>query len=167
MAVKELVIYPDPRLTEVCTPVETFDAELHRLLDDMFDTMYAAEGIGLAAPQIGVLKQIAVMDVSGNGSQKLELINPEITESAGKETEEEGCLSIPGYREKVTRPALVTVRAQDRDGDTFELQAADIMSVCMQHEIDHLNGILFIDRISRLKREMFKRWFKKHSPLEA
>ena len=164
MAVLDIVFYPDPRLKEVCEPVTEFNSELHTLLDDMFDTMYEAEGIGLAAPQIGVLKQITVIDVSPDGSQKLELINPEIIDSSGNDSEEEGCLSIPGYREKVSRPATVTVRAQDRNGDEYTINAGDILSVCMQHEIDHLNGVLFIDRISRLKRELFKRWYKKNGP---
>lgn len=164
MTILDLVYYPDTRLQQTCEPVTEFNSELHTLLDNMFETMYASEGIGLAAPQIGILKQITVIDISHDGSYKLELINPEIIESSGKATGEEGCLSIPGYRENVTRPEIITVRALDRNGDEFEIKAGDILSVCMQHEIDHLNGTLFIDRISRLKRELFKRWYKKNGP---
>lgn len=167
MTIRDLVLYPDPRLMQECDEVTVFDKELQQLIDDMYETMYDAQGIGLAAPQIGVMKQIAVVDVIGDGSQQLEMINPVITASSGKDSNEEGCLSIPGYREKVTRPALITVTAQDRHGDEYEIHAGDMLSICMQHEIDHLHGVLFIDKISRLKKELFRRWFKKNEPLEV
>jgi peptide deformylase len=142
----------------------------------MFETMYAAEGIGLAAPQIGVSERIAVVDVPescatyeneeqglrAQSSNRIELINPEILEASGSRSGEEGCLSIPGYREKVKRATGIRVRAQDRYGETFEFSASDLLAICIQHEIDHLDGVLFIDHLSRLKRELFKHWFKKH-----
>lgn len=162
MAKLPIVTYPDPRLKEVCAPVATFDRELHTLLDDMRETMYAANGIGLAAPQIGRLERIAVVDVSPEGNDPLELINPEIIEQEGSTDSEEGCLSIPDYRDTVKRHRTVTVRAYDRHGEQFEIEADGLFAICLQHEIDHLNGVLFVDRMSRLKRELFKRWAKKH-----
>jgi peptide deformylase len=161
MGILEIVKYPDPRLKQPCERETVFDSSLHKLLDDMRDTMYEAEGIGLAAPQVGVLKRIAVVDVSQDRDGVIELINPEITWSEGKVPSEEGCLSIPDYRETISRNENIKVTAQDRNGKEFELEASEILAICIQHEIDHLNGILFVDRLSRLKREFFRRWLKK------
>jgi peptide deformylase len=166
MSVLNIRIYPDPILKEPALPVEKFDAELNKLLDDMYQTMLAANGIGLAAPQIGVSKQIAVIDVSEERDQRLELINPKIIWEDGKVPSEEGCLSIPGYRDKLKRSEEIIVQAKDRNGKDIEIKADELLAICMQHEIDHLNGILFIDRLSRLKRELFKRWFKKSQAAE-
>lgn len=161
MAVKKLVLYPDPRLKERCDTVTAFDAELHTLLDDMAETMIAAVGVGLAAPQIGIQRRIAVIDVSEEQNERIELINPEIVERAGNVSSEEGCLSIPGYRDTLSRSATVRVKAQNRHGEWFELGGEGLLSMCLQHELDHLDGVLFIDRLSRIKREMFRRWLKK------
>lgn len=161
MAVKNLVIYPDPRLKERCDTVTTFDAELHTLLEDMAETMVAAVGVGLAAPQIGIQRRIAVIDVSEEQNNPIELINPEIVERAGTVSSEEGCLSIPGYRDTISRSASVLVKAQNRHGEWFEIGGEGLLSMCLQHELDHLDGVLFVDRLSRIKREMFRRWLKK------
>jgi peptide deformylase len=161
MALRKLVIYPDPRLKERCGDVSSFDSELHTLLDDMRETMITAVGVGLAAPQIGVQKRIAVIDVSEEQNQPIELINPEIIAATGSINSEEGCLSIPRYRDTISRRASVTVKAQNRHGDWFEVGGDGLLSMCLQHEIDHLNGILFIDHLSRIKREFFRRWLKK------
>ena len=158
----DLVYYPDERLKCNCEEVEKFDSSLHKSLDQMFDTMYNARGIGLAAPQVGILKRYTVMDVSEDRSEKLEFINPKIIHKSGKEVGEEGCLSIPGYRASVSRATNVTVVAQDRKGDEFELEAEGLLAICLQHEIDHLNGVLFVDKLSRLKKQMFKKWYTKH-----
>jgi len=165
MTIRELVKYPDPRLHQDCELVTKFDGELSQLLDDMFETMYQADGIGLAAPQIGVLQRITVIDVSSDGEEQFALINPEIIEKTGSVSSEEGCLSIPGYRDTLKRSEQVTVRAQDRTGEVFELAADGLLAICLQHEIDHLHGVLFTDKLSRLKKEFFKRWFKKNEPL--
>lgn len=161
MTVRKLVIYPDARLKEQCDDVTTFDAELHNLLDDMLETMIAAVGVGLAAPQIGIQKRVTVIDVSEEQNQPIELINPTIVARSGSVSSEEGCLSIPRYRDTITRSATVTVKAQDRHGGWFELQGEGLLSMCLQHEIDHLNGVLFVDHLSRIKRDFFKRWLKK------
>lgn len=163
MALREIVIYPDPRLREVAQPVTTFDANLHTLLSDMAETMYVSKGIGLAAPQVGVLQRVAVVDVSAEETHLIELINPEIVSATGETPSEEGCLSIPDYRDVISRSKSVVVKAQNRKGEPFELQASGLLAICLQHEIDHLNGVLFIDKLSRLKKEMFKKWLKKQS----
>jgi peptide deformylase len=144
-------------------PVTDFDASLHELVADMFETMYAAQGIGLAAPQVGVSKRVTVIDLSlgKDPKQKLVLINPEIVFSEGKLYEEEGCLSFPEIREKVVRAAKVKVRAQDQHGKWFEMDGEELLSRCMQHEIDHLDGMLFIFRISALKRDLALRQIRK------
>jgi peptide deformylase len=162
MATLQIKIYPDPILKQVAVEENSFDAKLHKLLDDMKDTMYAEDGIGLAAPQIGVSRRIAVIDVSPDRNEPLELVNPEILTQEGKTSSEEGCLSIPDFRESITRFTNITVSAQDRHGKTFEIAADGILAICMQHEIDHLDGVLFVDHLSRLKRELFRRWHKKH-----
>lgn len=161
MAVKKLVLYPDPRLKTRCADVTVFDAELHTLLDDMAETMIAAVGVGLAAPQIGLTKRIAVVDVSEEQNERIELINPVIVERTGTVSSEEGCLSIPGYRDTIPRSATVLVKAQNRVGDWFEIGGEGLLAMCLQHEIDHLDGVLFVDRLSRIKREVFRRWVKK------
>ncbi len=158
-----IVKYPEPILLQKAEKITAFDADLRKLVDDMFESMYAAEGIGLAAPQIGISKRITVIDVSfgKEPDQKLVLINPEIVSRAGKTHEEEGCLSLPEIREKVQRDATVTVRAQNADGTWFEVDGAELLSRAMQHELDHLDGVLFIDRLSRLKRDLTLRKIKK------
>lgn len=157
----EILKYPDPRLKETAKPVTKFDDALHKLLDQMKQTMYEADGIGLAATQVGIMQRIAVIDVSTDGTGYLELVNPEIIESSGKAPSKEGCLSIPEFRETISRKKTVRVRAQDRSGAPFEFTGEEILSFCAQHEIDHLNGILFIDHLSGLKKQLFLRWFKK------
>lgn len=166
MARLEILKYPDPVLKTVSAEVENFDAALHSLLDDMAETMYAASGVGLAAPQVGVLKRITVVDVSREENELREFINPRIIEKTGQTSSEEGCLSIPDYRDVVNRNAELVVQAQDRHGKSFEVKADGLLAICLQHEIDHLDGVLFIDRLSYLKRSMFKNWFKKHAQAE-
>jgi peptide deformylase len=164
MAVREIVLYPDPILKTVTTPVTTFDKKLNTLLTDMIDTMYANPAAGLAAPQVGELARVTVVDVSRRHNELLEFVNPEIIARAGKTSGEEGCLSIPEFRDTVERAEQITVRALDRKGETFEMQADGFLAICLQHEIDHLNGVLFIDRLSRLKRSLFLKWYRKHYP---
>src|ERR1700761_6571180 len=149
--IHEVVKYPDPVLSKPGGKVTAFTPELAQLVDEMFDSMYAAQGIGLAAPQIGISKQITVIDVSfkERPEDKLVLINPEVIERQGKQNEEEGCLSLPDIREKVQRAAWVKVRAQDVNGEFFEVEGTELRSRALQHEIDHLHGILFIDHLSR------------------
>ncbi len=161
--IHEVVKYPDPVLAKRGDEVTVFDAELKKLVHEMFESMYIAQGIGLAAPQINISKRITVIDVSfkKNPKDKIVLINPEIIDRNGKQLEEEGCLSLPDIREKVQRAEWVKVRAQDADGKTFEIEGTELFGRCMQHEIDHLDGILFIDRLSRLKRELILRKIKK------
>jgi peptide deformylase len=161
--IHEVVKWPDPVLARPGEPVTVFDAKLKKLVDEMFESMYAAQGIGLAAPQISISQRLTVIDVSfkKNPGEKLVLINPEIIEREGKQFEEEGCLSLPEIREKVHRAAKVKVRAQDVNGDWFEVEGEELLARAMQHEIDHLDGILFIDRLSRLKRDLVIRKIKK------
>jgi len=163
LTIHEVVKYPEPVLARRGDEVTVFDEALAKLVDEMFESMYVAQGIGLAAPQIAISKRIAVIDVSfkKNPKEKIVLINPEIIEREGKQLEEEGCLSLPEIREKVSRAEWVKIRAQDVTGKTFEMEGTELLGRCMQHEIDHLDGILFIDRISRLKREMVLRKIKK------
>ncbi len=161
--IHEVVKWPDPVLAKRGEPVTEFNAELKQLIDEMFESMYAAQGIGLAAPQIALSKRIAVVDVSyqKNPEEKLVLINPEIVHMEGRQIEEEGCLSLPDIREKVPRAERVKVRAQDVTGAWFEVEGAELLARALQHEIDHLDGVLFIDRISRLKRELVIRKIKR------
>lgn len=163
LKIHEVVKYPEPVLAKRADEVTAFDEALATLVEEMFDSMYAAQGIGLAAPQISIGKRIAVIDVSfkKEPTEKIALINPEIIEGTGKQVEEEGCLSLPEIREKVQRSARVKVRAQDVKGQWFEVEGEELLARALQHEIDHLDGILFIDRISRLKREMVVRKIKK------
>jgi peptide deformylase len=159
----KILKYPDPVLSQPGEPVTEFNAELRRLVADMFETTYASQGIGLAAPQVGVSKRLTVIDLSmgKNPADKIVLINPEIISSAGKLYEEEGCLSFPDIREKVVRAAKVSIRAQDERGKWFEMDAEELLSRCFQHEIDHLNGILFLFRMSALKRSLNLRKIRK------
>ena len=158
-----VVKWPEPVLARRGEPVTEFNEDLRKLIDEMFESMYAAQGIGLAAPQIALGRRIAVIDVSyqKNPDDKLALINPEIVLMEGKQTEEEGCLSLPDIREKVTRAAKVKVRAQNVAGEWFEVEGEELLARALQHEIDHLDGVLFIDRISRLKRELVIRKIKR------
>lgn len=171
MAILDILKIPDPVLKTVADPVDRVDDGVRKLLDDMLETMYDAPGIGLAAPQIGVLKRVVVLDCAqreaGDEEEEVEpnpmfLVNPEIVSFSETLSDyEEGCLSIPEVFEKVTRPSEVTVSFLDRDGQAQEMHCTGILSTCVQHEIDHLNGILFIDHISRLKRDRITRKFAK------
>lgn len=161
--VREIVKYPDPVLEKPGQPVTEFDGELQKLVDDMFESMYAAKGIGLAAPQIGLSRRLTIIDLSFNErpEDKIVLINPEIVHKEGKQYEEEGCLSLPEIREKVSRAAKVRVRAQDVKGKWFELDGEELLARAFQHEIDHLDGILFFRRVSALKRDLILRQIRK------
>ena len=158
-----IVKFPDPILQRPTEPVTAFDDDLRRLVDDMFESMYVAHGIGLAAPQIGIPKRLTVIDLSfqKNPEEKIALINPEVVFKEGKIYEEEGCLSLPDIREKVARAANVKIRAQDFEGNWFEREADDLLARAFQHEIDHLDGVLFIFRISALKRDFVLRKIRK------
>lgn len=148
MAVKKIVMYPAEILEQPCKPVTAFNNKLKKLLNDMYDTMIEFDGVGLAAPQIGVDEQIAVVDI-GDESGTIELINPVILETSGEQTGAEGCLSFPGLYGEVTRPYYVKVKAQDRKGKTFTIEAEDYLARAIQHEIDHLHGILFTSKVSK------------------
>lgn len=164
MSIKPLIILPDPVLRQLSRPVERVDAPLRRLADDMLETMYDAPGIGLAAIQIGEPLRMLVIDLAKEGETPAPhvFINPEILESAdARSVYEEGCLSIPDYYAEVERPAAVRVKYLDREGKQQEIMAEGLMATCLQHEIDHLNGVLFIDHISKLKRDMVVRKFRK------
>ena len=158
-----VVKYGDPVLEEIAAPVTVFDEELKKLVEDMFESMYAAHGVGLAAPQIGISKRIAVIDITfkEDPTAKLVLINPEIIHKEGKQTQNEGCLSLPEFREPVSRARRATVRAQDAAGKFFEVTGEDLLARAFQHEIDHLNGRLYIAHISGLKRDLIKRKVRK------
>jgi peptide deformylase len=161
--VHEIVKYPDPVLAKRGETITVFDDKLKTLVEEMFESMYAAQGIGLAAPQIGISQRLTVIDVSfkKNPDDKVVLINPEIIEREGEQYEEEGCLSLPDIREKVKRAAKVKVRAQNVKGEWFEIEGEELLSRAFQHEIDHLDGVLFIDRLSRLKKDLTVRKIKK------
>jgi len=162
MAILNILEFPDPRLRTVATPVEAVDDDFRQLIDDMFETMYAAPGIGLAATQVNVHKRLVVMDLSEDKSAPQVFINPEfeaLTEEQGPY--QEGCLSVPGFYENVDRPLQVRVRALDRDGQPFELVAEGLLAVCIQHECDHLNGKLFVDYLSTLKRDRIRKKLEK------
>jgi peptide deformylase len=163
MAVLEIRKYPDKVLKQKAAPVTSIDADLQRLVDNMIETMYAAPGVGLAAPQVGVSKRIAVIDISTKGAEMplLVLINPVFLRKEGAIEFEEGCLSLPDYTAKVERAEKVAVRFHDRTGKEVEIEAEGLMAVALQHEIDHLEGFLLIDRISPIKREFFKKKFAK------
>ncbi|OGV30856.1 MAG: peptide deformylase [Legionellales bacterium RIFCSPHIGHO2_12_FULL_35_11] len=157
MTIHKIIYLPDPRLRKVSKKITDFDDKLQTLIDDMFETMYYARGVGLAAPQIGLNIQLSVIDVIGDKSQQYVLINPEITEAQGKEEYTEGCLSVPGVSDKVQRAKTVTMQALDRNGKPYELTASGLLGECIQHEIDHLNGKLYIDLLSPLKRNLARK----------
>jgi peptide deformylase len=171
MAVREIIKLPDKRLRLVSEPVKRVDAGIRALVDDLFDTMYKAPGIGLAAIQIGVPKRVMVLDLSKkeDDHKPQVFVNPEITwTSEAKTTREEGCLSIPEYYEEVERPSQVKVKYLDLDGKAHEIEADGLMATCVQHEIDHINGVLFIDHISKLKRDrVIKKFTKAAKKVEA
>ena len=158
-----VVKYGDPVLEKIAAPVTAFDEELKKLVEDMFESMYAAHGVGLAAPQIGISRRIAVIDITfkEDPNAKLVLINPEVIHKEGKQTQNEGCLSLPEFREPVSRARRATVRAQDATGKLFEVTGEDLLARAFQHEIDHLNGRLYIAHISGLKRDLIKRKVRK------
>jgi peptide deformylase len=166
MAIREIKKFPDPVLRKKTAVVGAIDEDLCRLIDDMVETMHAAPGVGLAANQVGVPLQVAVIDIGdheeeGKKHPLVVLINPEVVSLEGTVVAEEGCLSVPDFTEKVKRAARIKVRAKDRAGKTFELDADGLMAKALQHEIDHLNGILFIDRLSPIKKSIFRRRMKK------
>lgn len=156
MALLDVLIYPDKRLKTVAKPVEVFDEKLHQLIEDMFETMYHEEGIGLAATQVDRHQRLITIDLDGSKENQLVLINPEILDSSGEAGIEEGCLSLPGLRAFVPRKEKIKVKAQDRTGKEFVLEADELLAICIQHEIDHLNGIVFADHLSPLKRQRMK-----------
>jgi len=161
MTTLNILHFPDPRLREIAQPVEHVDDGVRQIIDDMFETMYAAPGIGLAATQVNVAKRIIVIDVSEEKNQPLCLINPEILSLDGIEEMEEGCLSVPGVYERVQRADRVRVSALDRDGQKVEIEADGLLAVCIQHEIDHLDGKLFVDYLSQLKRTRIRKKLEK------
>lgn len=163
MSILAIRIYPDPVLRVKCRPVETFDAGLRKLAANMVDTMHAAPGVGLAAPQVGVDLRLAVVDISvGEDPTGIRvLVNPEIVRREGMETDTEGCLSLPGITDKVDRPFSITLRAQDLEGKPFELEADDYLARAICHEVDHLDGILFTDHLRGLRKERSKRQLKR------
>ncbi|MGH1463116.1 MAG: peptide deformylase [Neptuniibacter sp.] len=157
MAKLTILEYPDPRLRTIAEPVEKVDDEIRAIIDDMFETMYAAPGIGLAATQVNIHKQIVTIDLSEEQNEPLVLINPEFEViDEEKHKYQEGCLSVPGFFEDVTRPQTVLLKAINYEGEAYELEAEGLLSVCIQHELDHLNGKLFVDYLSRLKRNRIK-----------
>ncbi len=161
MSLLTILHYPDPRLHQRARPVEHIDPELQRTFDDMLETMYAAPGIGLAATQVGIGLRFTVVDVSEAKDEPQVFINPEIITRAGKCKSEEGCLSVPGYSDTVIRSQQVHVRALNRAGEPFEVEAEELLAICLQHEIDHLDGRLFIDRLSDLKRRRARRQIRR------
>jgi len=166
----EILKYPHPILAEKAAPIQEITPEIRKLAADMAEAMYENQGVGLAAPQVGRSLRLVVIDLSGPEKREelLTLVNPVITAAAGEQVDDEGCLSVRDYRANVTRAATVTVKAVDLEGETFCLEADELFAVCLQHEIDHLDGVLFIDHISRLKRAMYdkrvKRWAKTAKP---
>lgn len=168
MALLKILEFPDPRLRTIAEPVDVVDDEIRTLIDDMFETMYDAPGIGLAATQVNIHKRIVVIDISEDNSEPLVLINPEyelLTDE--QEQMQEGCLSVPGFYETVERPNRIRLKALDRDGKPYELIAEELLAVCIQHELDHLNGKLFVDHISRLKRDRIRSKLEKKHKLEG
>lgn len=161
MAILNILEYPDPRLRTVAKPVASVTDATRALIDDMFETMYDAPGIGLAATQVDVHEQIIVMDISENRDEPHVFINPELSARGELLAYEEGCLSVPGFYDEVTRPEQVTVRALDRDGEPFELEAEGLLAVCIQHEVDHLTGKLFVDYLSKLKQSRVRSKLRK------
>jgi len=163
MAILEILHFPDPRLRTRAQPVAAVDDGVRRLVDDLFETMYAAPGIGLAATQVDIHRRVLVIDVSEDRSAPRCFINPEIVARDGEEEMDEGCLSVPGVYDKVRRAERIRVRALDRDGNPFELEADGLLAVCIQHEMDHLDGKLFVDYLSGLKRQRIRRKLEKEA----
>lgn len=161
MAIRPILHFPDPKLRTRSTPVAEVDDEIRTLIDDMFETMYEAPGIGLAAPQVAAFKRVIVIDTSEDKSAPLALINPELEELRGSELMDEGCLSVPGIYEQVERADWIRVRALDRNGQPFTLEARGLEAVCIQHEIDHLDGKLFVDYLSEIKRQRIRKKMEK------
>ncbi len=161
MAILQILHYPDERLHTIAKPVAAVDGRIRQLVDDMAQTMYAAPGIGLAATQVDVHERVIVIDISETHDQLLVLINPEIIRAEGTEEREEGCLSVPGIYDRVTRAERITVRALDRDGKSFTLDADGLLAVCIQHEMDHLQGKVFVEYLSRLKQNRIRQKLKK------
>jgi peptide deformylase len=156
VSILTILEFPDKRLRTVAAEVDTVDDGIKTLVDNMIETMYAAKGVGLAATQVNVHKRVIVMDVSENKDEPICLINPQIIERDGVEESEEGCLSVPGFFEKVSRAEHIKVKALNRDGESFELEASELLAVCIQHEMDHLEGKLFVDYLSAFKRNRIK-----------
>ncbi|WON76658.1 peptide deformylase [Serratia sp. UGAL515B_01] len=167
MSVLQVLHFPDERLRKIAAPVKEVNADIQRIVDDMFETMYAEEGIGLAATQVDIHQRIIVIDVSENRDQRLVLINPELLEKHGETGIEEGCLSVPEHRALVPRAEKVKIRALDRDGHSFELEADGLLAICIQHEMDHLVGKLFVDYLSPLKRQRIRQKLEKMAKLNA
>ncbi len=162
--IRDIRLYGDPVLREKAAPVEEIDAEIRQLIDDLVETMYDADGIGLAAPQVGIPLQIFVYDIRDPEVDSGVLVNPEIVESAGSAKDEEGCLSLPGLTEVVERPESIVVRGLDPEGNPVEVAAEGLLGRCIQHEKDHLDGVLFIDRVSPLKRKLLlRKWQKRET----
>jgi peptide deformylase len=161
MALLSVLQFPDKKLRNKALPVETFDASILKIVDDMFETMYEQGGIGLAAIQVDIKLRIIVIDISEDKKAPLCIINPDIFFREGVQEEFEGCLSFPGVFDKVDRSKVIKLRAQDQHGKTFEIEADDILSICIQHEMDHLDGILFVDHLSRLKQERLRKKLEK------
>lgn len=161
MALLEILHHPDPRLRETAQPVAQFDDALQQFIDDLFETMYDAPGVGLAATQVGVAKRVAVMDCSEDKNQQIVMVNPEILATEELETVDEGCLSVPGVGDKVRRFHKVRFKALDRKGEAYEMEVEGLLAQCVQHEIDHLDGKLYLDHLSSLKRERLLRKLRK------
>ncbi len=166
LSILTILEFPDERLRKKAAVVKTVDDKIKKLVDDMLDTMYQSHGVGLAATQVDVHQRVIVIDVSDEKDDPLFLINPEIIEKDGIKEAEEGCLSVPGFFEKVNRAERIKVRALNRDGKSFEFEAKDLLAICVQHEIDHLNGKLFVDYISSLKRQRIKKKLEKIHKME-
>ncbi len=165
MALRKILLYPDPRLRRTASPVVEVNAEIRTLVDDMAETMYQAPGIGLAAIQVDVAKRVIVIDISKERNALHVFINPEIYYKEGEQVLEEGCLSVPGIYEPVNRAERIRVRALDRDGKPFDLEAAGLLAVCIQHEVDHLDGKIFVDYVSRLKQSRIRKKLEKQQRL--
>ncbi len=161
MAILSILHYPDPRLHKIAQPVAAVDTEVRRLIDDMAETMYAAPGIGLAATQVDVHRQVVVIDVSEDRNRLMAFVNPRITERNGVQDYEEGCLSVPGIYETVRRAERIRVEAMDRNGDPFTLEADGLLAVCIQHELDHLQGKVFVEYLSQFKQGRIRNKLKK------
>ncbi|ENP8456849.1 peptide deformylase [Photobacterium damselae] len=161
MSLLPVLMFPDDRLRTIAQPVDKVDAEIQQIVDDMLETMYHEEGVGLAATQVNIHRRIVVIDTSSTRDQPMVLINPEITATSGDDGIEEGCLSVPGSRAYIPRAAEVSVTALDRDGQSYRFEADGLLAICVQHELDHLNGKLFVDYLSPLKRQRIKQKLEK------